>query len=165
MSTGILPSSWRSPATSTPARPRPGNGRPRESRSPIKSAGLILYQDKNNYFRLERGASVLINNLRPLHALFIQAVKDGKAIDPITFPMPEGDIMLILVKRKGRVRCMFSPDGGRTGSKFREMALDLPPKVKVGLCTSNISAQPFTANFENFSLLSDVTKLDQQLGD
>ena len=148
----------------------PGSTPPKEKQAQgipftYQSAGLILYQDKNNYFRLERGSSVLINNLRPLHALFIQAVKDGKAIDPITFPMPEGDIMLILVKRKGRVRCMFSPDGGRSGAKFRELALDLPPKVKVGLCASNISAQPFTANFENFSLLSDVTKLDQQLGD
>jgi len=149
----------------------PGSKPPRDRQAQgiaftYQSAGLILYQDRNNYFRLERGASVVSNSLTPLHALFIQAVKEGKqAMEPITFPMPEGDILLILVKRKGRVRCMFSSDGGRSGSKFREFALNLPPKIKVGLCASNISAQPFTANFENFSLLSDVTKLDQALGE
>jgi hypothetical protein len=33
------------------------------------------------------------------------------------------------------------------------------------LSASNISAKPFTATFENFTLLSDVTQMDQALGD
>jgi hypothetical protein len=132
----------------------------------VQSAGLILYQDKNNFLRLERAGSIITDRLTPLHRLIVEAVKDGQqAMKPIYLDVPDGNVMLVLVKRKGRVRCMFSLDGGRSGVRFREFALNLPPKLKVGLSASNISAQPFTATFENFALLSDVTKLDQALGD
>jgi S1-C subfamily serine protease len=132
----------------------------------VQSAGLILYQDKNNFFRLERAGSVLSTNLRPVHRLIIEAVKDGKqAMSPIYLDVPEGDTLLILERRKGRVRCMFSPNQGRQIVAFRAFALNLPPKVKIGLSASNISAEPFSANFENFTLISDVTKMDQALGE
>jgi regulation of enolase protein 1 (concanavalin A-like superfamily) len=132
----------------------------------VQSAGLLLYQDKNNFLRLERAASILTDRLTPVNRLLIEAVKDGQqAMQPIYLNIPEGDVLLVLVKRKGRVRCMFSLDGGRSGQRLREFALNLPAKVKVGLTAANISAQPFTATFENFALLSDVTKLDQALGD
>jgi S1-C subfamily serine protease len=132
----------------------------------VQSAGLILYEDRKNFFRLERAGSILTQTLTPVHRLIIEAVKDGhQAMDPIYMDVPEGDVMLIIVKRKGRVRCMYSLDGGRSGGRFREFALNLPPKLKVGLCASNISAKPFTATFESFALLSDVTRLDQAFGE
>jgi S1-C subfamily serine protease len=132
----------------------------------FQSAGLILYQDKNNYFRFERSASVVSRSLTPLHRLVIEAVKDGKqAMDPIYLPLPEGDTLLILARRKGRVRCLFVPHGSRQMLRFRDFALTLPPKVKVGLTASNISAQPFSATFENFTLQSDAVQIDEELGD
>jgi len=132
----------------------------------VQSAGLIMYQDKNNFMRLERAGSILINDLRPVHRLIIEAVKDGKqAMQPIYVDVPEQNTLLILVRRKGRVRCMFSPNGGNSIVAFREFALDLPPKIKVGLTAGNISAKPFTANFENFAVLNDATKIDTELGE
>ena len=50
-------------------------------------------------------------------------------------------------------------------SMFHEFALDLPSKVQVGLTAGNISAKPFTANFDNFALINDVTMIDDELGD
>jgi hypothetical protein len=149
--------------------PGPTPPRDRQVRSlafTVQSAGLILYQDKNNFLRLERAGSIITDRLTPLHRLIIEAVKDGQqAMKPIYMDVPERDVMLILVKKKGRVRCMFSLDGGQSGGRFREFALNLPGKLKVGLSASNISAKPFTATFENFALLSDVTKLDQSFGE
>jgi hypothetical protein len=116
--------------------------------------------------RLERAASILINDLRPVHRLIIEAVKDGQqAMQPIYVDVPEQNTLLILVRRKGRVRCMFSPNGGNSIVAFREFALELPPKVKVGLTAGNISAKPFTANFEDFAVLNDATKIDMELGE
>ena len=132
----------------------------------VQSAGLIIYQDKNNFFRLERAGSIFSKTLRPVHRLIIEAVKDGKqAMNPIYLDVPEADTLLILERRKGRIRCMFSPNQGRQIVPFRAFALDLPPKVKIGLSASNISAQPFSATFENFTLISDITKMDQALGE
>src|SRR5262249_22802200 len=87
----------------------------------VQSAGLIVYQDKKTFLSLERAGSILTDRLTPLHRLIIEAVKDGQqAMKPIYLDVPEGDVLLVLVKRKGRVRCMFSLDGGRSGVKLRE---------------------------------------------
>jgi hypothetical protein len=48
---------------------------------------------------------------------------------------------------------------------MHEFELDLPKKIKVGLSASNISAKPFSANFEDFAILSDTTLIDAQFGD
>ena len=61
----------------------------------FQSAGLILYQDKDNFVRLERAGSVIIDNLQPVHRLIIEAVKDGKqAMRPIYVDMPEANGIL-----------------------------------------------------------------------
>jgi S1-C subfamily serine protease len=132
----------------------------------VQSAGLILYQDKANFLRLERAGSIFIDNLTPVHRLIIEAVKDGKqAMRPIYVDVPEANTLLVLVRRKGRVTCMFSPNGGQTTYMFREFALDLPTKVNVGLTAANISAKPFSATFDTFALISDVTMIDEELGE
>ncbi|MGP0066622.1 MAG: trypsin-like peptidase domain-containing protein [Isosphaeraceae bacterium] len=149
-----------------PGATPPQDRRVRDYHFTVQSAGLILYQDRNNFFRLERAGSVLSDTLRPVHRLIIEAVKSGKpAMNPIYLDVPEGDTLLILERRKGRVRCMFSPNQGGQILAFRAFALDLPPKVRIGLSASNISAQPFSANFENFTLIGDITKMDQALGE
>ncbi len=150
----------------TPGSEPPKDRQVRNFHFTVQSAGLILYQDKNNFFRLERAGSVFSDTLKPVHRLIIEAVKNGKqAMTPIYLDVPEGDTLLIIERRKGRVRCMFSPNQGRQIMAFRAFQLDLPPKVKVGLSASNISAQPFSAMFDSFTLISDVTKMDQALGE
>jgi len=63
------------------------------------------------------------------------------------------------------VQCLFSANGGQNVVGFHEFALDLPTKLKVGLTAANVSAKPFTATFEKFALLNDVTMLDEEFGD
>ncbi len=149
----------------------PGSTPPRERQVrglgfTFQSAGLIVYQDKNNFFRLERAASIVTRSLTPVHRLVIEAVKDGKqAMDPIYLNLPETDLVLILQRRKNRIKCLFEPKGTNQIFTFRDFAFSLPSRVKVGLSASNISAQPFTANFENFTLLSNTSELDEELND
>ena len=148
-----------SPGSATP-KDRQGHALP----FTVQSAGLILYQDKANFLRLERAGSIFIDNLTPVHRLIIEAVKDGKqGMKPIYMDVPEANTLLVLVKRKGRVMCMFSPDGGKTLMAFREFALDLPSKLHVGLTAANISAKPFSATFDTFAILNDVTMIDDEL--
>ncbi len=130
----------------------------------FQSAGLLLYQDKNNFVRLERAASIFIDRLTPIHRLLIEVVKDGEqAIHPIYLDIPEGDTTLIMTRRKGRLRCMFVPNGSGSVHTFSDFALNFPSKVKIGLSASNISAQPFSATFEQFALISDATQIDREL--
>ncbi len=151
---------------------RPGSSTPKDRQGNIlpftyQGGGLIVYQDKNNFFRLERAGSVIIDGLQPVSRLLIEAVRDGKEAEGgyIYLDVPDKNTLLILIRRKGRVRCLFSSDDGNTLAVFREFELDLPPKVKVGLTAANISAKPFTANFENFTLVNDTTKIDSEFGD
>jgi regulation of enolase protein 1 (concanavalin A-like superfamily) len=147
----------------------PGEKPPRERPAQnlgftLQSAGIILYQDSKNYMRLERAGSIATARLTPIHRILVEAVRNGEpAIQPIYLDVPEGDTRLILVRRKGRIRCLFSPAGSDSLSTFREFAIEFPDKVKVGLVASNISAQPFTATFQGFALLSDHTQIHQEL--
>jgi len=149
----------------------PGSATPKDRQGhtipfTVQSAGLILYQDKDNFLRLERAGSIITGSLTPVHRLIIEAVKEGKqAMNPIYLDVPEKDTLLILVKRKGRVQCFFSPDGGQTVVGFHEFALDLPTKMKIGLTAANVSAKPFNPTFEKFAVLNDVTLLDEEFGD
>jgi hypothetical protein len=132
----------------------------------FQSAGLLLYQDKNNFMRLERAGSIMVERMTPVHRLVVEVIRDGKpAITPIYLDIPEGDTKLIMVRRKGRIRCMFGPAGSGSIYRFREFALDFPSKVKIGLTASNISAQPLTATFQGFALINDATMIDAGLED
>ena len=43
----------------------------------FQAAGLILYQDKDNFVRLERSAGVAVASLQPIHKVLFEVVKDG----------------------------------------------------------------------------------------
>ena len=151
---------------------QPGSAVPKDRKGndlpfTFQSGGLILYQDKNNFLRLERAGSIIISQrLAPVHRLVIEAVKDGvQAMHPIYLDVPEKDILLILIRRKGRVRCMFSANGGTQLVAFHEFALDLPKKMKIGLTAANISAKPLSMTFENFAIVNDSTMIDSQFGE
>jgi S1-C subfamily serine protease len=150
---------------------QPGSAVPKDRKGndlpfTFQSGGLILYQDKNNFLRLERAGSIIIAQRAPVHRLVIEAVKDGvQAMHPIYMDVPEKDIMLIVIRRKGRVRCLFSTNDGASIGAFREFDLDLPKKLQIGLTAANISAKPLTMTFENFTIVNDVTQIDAQFGE
>jgi S1-C subfamily serine protease len=144
---------------------RPGSSPPSDPRGrrlpfTVQSAGLLLYQDKNNFMRLERAGSVQ-RDLSAVHRLIIEVVRDGKqARPPIYLDVPESSATLFLVRHKGRVRCLYSPNNAKTIYVFQELELDFPNKVKIGLTAANVSTKPFTASFANFALIDDAGKIE-----
>lgn len=103
-----------------------------------------------------------MSDLTAIHRLIIEIVKDGKqARRPIYLNVPEANATLFLVRHKGRIRCLYSPDRGKTVYVFKELELDFPDKVKVGLTAANVLSKPFTATFENFALIDDSAKIAQ----
>jgi regulation of enolase protein 1 (concanavalin A-like superfamily) len=133
----------------------------------FNGAGLVLYQDKDNFIRLERTAGVAVDDLQSIHQVLVEIVKDGKRLDTtdVYWPLPEGNVQLFMIRRNGKVRFQFRPGDSDATFSAPEFDLILPSKVSVGLSASNISAKPFTATFENFAVLNDVSVIDQQFGD
>jgi S1-C subfamily serine protease len=132
----------------------------------FQGAGLLLYQDKDNFVRLERTAGVAIATLQPIHKVLFEVVKDGKHVENQSYPpIPEGPVALLLMRKKGRVMCGASLNLTAPAVPIKVIELDLPKKVQIGLSASNISAKPFTAQFEGFALINSETQMDAMFGE
>ena len=151
-----------SPGSTLP-KDRQGNDLP----FTFNGAGLLLYQNKDNFVRLERTAGIAVDNLQSIHKVLIEIVKDGKHLDTtnIYWPVREGNVQLIMIRRKGKARFQFRASDSPVSFASPEFELDLPKKVKLGLTASNISAKPFTANFEDFAVINDATLIDEEFAD
>jgi Trypsin-like peptidase domain len=132
----------------------------------FQGAGLLLYQDKDNFVRLERTAGVSLDDLHPIHKVLFEVVKDGKQVGNHRYPpVPEGTVYLVLARRKGRVQCGFSQDLTSPPRMLQQAEVGFDSKLKIGLCASNISAEPYVATFENFALINTDTQLKTFFGD
>jgi len=132
----------------------------------FQGAGLLLYQDKDNFVRLERTAGLALSTLQPIHKVLFEVVKDGRHVENQDYPpVPEGPVSLLLMRRKGRVVCGASLTLGMPPVPFKVIELDLPSKVKIGLSASNISAKSFTAQFEDFALINNESLMEAMFGE
>jgi hypothetical protein len=149
------------PGTNLP-KDRQGNDIP----FTFQGAGLLLYQDKDNFVRLERTAGVSVATLQPIHKILFEVVKDGKHVENQSYPpVPEGPVALLLMRKKGKVMCGASLNLTAPAVPIKLVELDLPKKVKIGLSASNISAKPYTAQFEGFALINNETQMDAMFGE
>jgi hypothetical protein len=149
---------------------RPGSALPKDRQGnsipfTFQGAGLLLYQDKDNFVRLERTAGVDIDTLQAIHKVLFEVVKEGKPLKQSYLPVPEGPVCLSLGRREGRVFVGTSPDVDAPIKSLAEVDLDLPAKVKIGVSASNISAKPFTATFDNFTLVTEGAMIDALFGE
>jgi S1-C subfamily serine protease len=131
----------------------------------FQGAGLLLYQDKDNFLRLERAC--MAQGASQVRELLVEVVRGGREFDYHYIALP-GDptapLDLFVMRRNGRIKCMFSHDS-RSLLAFRDFSLDYPDKIKIGLTASNLSKKPFTAKFSDFVLLDDKLKLEKEFGD
>jgi hypothetical protein len=145
----------------SPSLTLPEDRQGNEISSTFQGAGLLLYQDKDNFVRLEKTAGVAVGSIQPTHKASFQVVKDGRQIQSQTYPLrPEAPAYLLLARAKGRLTFGVTVDLATPPIEIKEVALDLPTKLKIGLSASNISTTPFTATFENFALLSEVSLIE-----
>jgi serine/threonine protein kinase len=134
--------------------------------STLQSAGLVLYQDRKNFVRFERVGGVILDGFQPVHRIEIDVVKNGVRVNPaVSLDVPNSDAVLTVVRRKRRLRCMLSRNGGISTVAFHELEADRPDRIKVGLTASNVSDRQFTAEFHNFALMNDADLIGRVFGD
>jgi len=130
----------------------------------FQGAGLLLFQDDNNYMRLERSSFRKDGQLDLEQKILVEIVKKGenKLFDYLE--VPEGKMMLGLFRRNGRVSLLIVVRDSLGVSTRKPLLLDFNDDVKIGLCASNVSQKPLEAQFKDFVLLDDKAKIEAALG-
>ncbi len=122
-------------------------------------AGLLLWQDNNNYVRLERTAGTTRSSPVLLTRILVEVCSNGKPTAPFYMPVPEGPLYLQFVRIHSDLYCMFGPDGQKWIS-LQKLAAEFPDKVKVGLTAANTSKKAFAAKFEEFKVIKPTGKVE-----
>lgn len=132
---------------------------PGELRAPVNSvkgvpvitfqgAGLLLWQDSNNYVRLER---VAMYTGKRMHKVMFESCKDGKQGKNEFREVREGTVRLRMERRGTQFTYSYTTDG-KTWLKFLTSTVNFPPKLSIGISASNASPKSFSARFEGFVL-------------
>ncbi len=117
---------------------------------PYHGAGLIIWQDQENYVRLEIAADIQHGKARPY--VNFEHRKDGALAASTGIKNTDGSNHLRLRRRGDEIYASFGPDGLRWTS-FAPLTAKLDDRLKVGLSAINSSTKPLTAEFEGLETL------------
>jgi regulation of enolase protein 1 (concanavalin A-like superfamily) len=117
----------------------------------FQGAGLLLWQDENNYLRLEKATLYAKEGGRKT-LVHLELCKEGKVASLVPLPVREGDLTLKFDRRGSEVRCSYSPDDGKTWLEVKRQMVPFPNVVAVGVSASNASPITFQARFEDLHL-------------
>ncbi len=129
----------------------------------FQGAGLLVWQDENNFVKLERAAR--FDGLKRVPIVLLEQYQNGQAVNGKMIPAKDRetaqppakdkdiDLTLRIVRLGSELRCTYSPDDGKSWLEVKRLqAPKLAPVVKVGVSASNVSAKPFTPRFQGFDL-------------
>jgi regulation of enolase protein 1 (concanavalin A-like superfamily) len=117
---------------------------------PFQAATLLIWQDDNNFVRLDRASMVKDN--KTIFFCYYHAFKEGKRVVHLSRNFKDQATHLRLERREGKIHAAVSQDGGKTWPSFRPEAIDLPMKLKVGVAALNSTDKPLLAEFEDFKV-------------
>ena len=117
---------------------------------PYHGAGLLIWQDQENYVRLEIAADLQHGKARPY--VNFEHRKDGALATSSGIMNTDGSNHLRLKRRGAEIYASFGPDGVRWTS-FSPLTAKLNDRLNVGVAAINSSTKPFTAEFEGFDVL------------
>ena len=118
--------------------------------APYHGAGLLIWQDEENYVRLEIAADVRHGKARPY--VNFEYRKDG-TLATSSGPMnTDGSNHLRLRRRGDEIYASFGPDGLRWTS-FPPLTTKLSARLQVGVSAINSSTKPLTAEFAGLEVL------------
>jgi serine/threonine protein kinase/regulation of enolase protein 1 (concanavalin A-like superfamily) len=118
--------------------------------SPYHGAGLIIWQDEENYVRLEIATDLLNGRERPY--VNFEYRKEGALAVSSGMNNGDGSYHLRLKRRGDEVFASFGPDGVRWSS-FPPLTVKLNDRLKVGVTAINSSTKRLTAELEGFVVL------------
>lgn len=143
-----------------PGKMQPGTQTVSKVPFTFQGAGLILWQDKDNYLRLERTAGTT-GGLTLSHRVLVEACKNGKPAGHAYIDVPDVPLYLMLLRRDGALHCLFGPDGHRWIA-LEELALEFPDAIQVGVSAGNASKKPFEAHFTEFALIRGEVDIKEE---
>ena len=136
---------------------KPGQKATKPTGYPFNGAGLLIWKDDKNCVRLERNIWWMPD--QGMHACYpplLEYYKDGvyQNTNPpgTTDEFFKGRSTYVRLERKGdKVAASYSHDG-KEWMAVKEITVDLPKKVHVGVAAVNSSDKPFTVEFEDFKI-------------
>jgi regulation of enolase protein 1 (concanavalin A-like superfamily) len=124
---------------------------------PFNGAGILVWQDEQNFLRLERncywdGAGQLVC-YPPLIEDWIGG-KYTSATAPVPATFFTGPSTWFRISRQGGSLGLAMSQDGAEWSTLRTVTMDLPDEISVGVAAVNSSTKSFTAEFEGLELKS-----------
>jgi serine/threonine protein kinase/regulation of enolase protein 1 (concanavalin A-like superfamily) len=125
---------------------------------PYHGAGLLLWQDSQNYIRLEI-ATAIPKGKPPLRYANFELRQGGKLASSKGLKLDDRASLLRLERRGGQVRASFGWDGVNWTS-FDPLEAEFPERLEVGLVAINSAMKLLQATLEDFAVtpLSDLPK-------
>ncbi len=114
-------------------------------------AGLLLWQDEENFARLDRVATVQDDQIH--YTCDLRIVKDGAQVFLATKALSSAAVGLRLERNGDLIRASITQNGGQTWTSFRSQAISMRPDAKVGIAAFNKSDRPLIAEFQEFKLV------------
>jgi serine/threonine protein kinase/regulation of enolase protein 1 (concanavalin A-like superfamily) len=129
---------------------RPGGRATTTVYSPYHGAGLVIWQDEENYVRLEIAADLQHGKARPY--VNFEYRKEGVLAVSRGMNNPDGSDQIRLKRRGDEIFASFGPDGARWNS-FPPLTVRLNDRLMVGVTAINSSTKPLAAEFERFDVV------------
>lgn len=117
--------------------------------APYHGEGLLIWQDRKNYVRLERAAYVKDGKVLPY--VNFEHRKNGRLGLSKGYNGPDGPISLAIERRDGEIHAAFRREGEDWTNLPALTGLTLTD-VRVGVFAINAARNPLTAEFEGFEL-------------
>ena len=122
---------------------------------PFNGAGLLLWQDEQNYLRLERNVWIGEDGKLTCHPPLFEQCQNGQYTNhnptTTTAPFYKKSLYLRFERRGEKIIAAFSHEG-KTWTTVKEIVASYAAKVKVGVAAINTSEKPFNVKFEHFKL-------------
>jgi regulation of enolase protein 1 (concanavalin A-like superfamily) len=136
---------------------KPGDKAAGDNTRPFNSAGLLLWRDEKNYIRLERNIWWAAEQGK--YACFpplIEQYRDGEYQE--TNPRGtldeffKGNSTWLRLERRGNKAIASYSHDGKEWTEAKEITVDLPKKLRVGVAVVNTSAKAFAVEFEELKI-------------
>jgi regulation of enolase protein 1 (concanavalin A-like superfamily) len=118
---------------------------------PYNGTGLLLWVDRDNYFRLERAG--LMRGGAFITYVNFEHFKEGRRAYSEGAGLQDIPTHLRLERRGGSIYASASHDGVHW-SPFPPLEVRLPDEVKIGVAAVNSSTKPFAAELEGLSVFT-----------
>jgi regulation of enolase protein 1 (concanavalin A-like superfamily) len=119
-------------------------------RRPYQGAGLLIWQDEENYLRLKRAGLARDGSSRSYVNLELR--ERARKVVSREEDIPDRVAYLRLERRGGRLFAAVSPDGVQWRTLGR-IVVDFDREVKVGVVAVNASRTPFTAELVGLTIV------------